>query len=197
MVLATGPRKKLRKSNRTNPTALEDEVAQCLYDLEVNNINLRPSLLPLTFNAAKEVEVGNRRAIVIFYPLRFLRKFHKIQKQLVSELEKKFSGKHVILIAQRKMARKPKSNMQQVQRSRTLTAVHDAMLADIVFPCDIVGRRWRFKADGSKVNKVFLDAREQAKVESKLEAFATVFKKMSGKEASFGFMTNPLLQQFI
>lgn len=196
--MSAGPRKKLRKSARKDPTPLEDEVAQALYDLEVNNKNLKPALSSLYVNTAKEVEIGQgKRAIVLFFPLRFIRKFHKIQKQLVVELEKKFSGKMICMIAQRKIARQPKSNIRTVQRSRTLTIVHEAILTDILYPVDIVGRRWRYKTDGSKQTKVFMDAREKDKVESKLEGFSTIYKRLTGKEVSFGFMTNPQLQQFL
>jgi|Transcript_17097 small subunit ribosomal protein S7e len=196
--MASGHRKKLKKSSRKDPTPLEDEVAQAIYDLEVNNVNLKPSLSTLYVNTAKEVEVGHgKRVLVIFFPLRFIKKFHKIQKQLVTELEKKFSGKSVVLIAQRKIARKPKSNLKKIQRSRTMVAVHEAILADLLHPVDVVGRRWRYKTDGSMQTKVFMDAREKDKVESKLEAYSVVFKKLTGREVSFGFMTNPLLQQFL
>eukprot|EP01004_Peranema_trichophorum_P008773 NODE_7523_length_768_cov_812.686822_g6911_i0.p1 GENE.NODE_7523_length_768_cov_812.686822_g6911_i0~~NODE_7523_length_768_cov_812.686822_g6911_i0.p1 ORF type:complete len:199 (-),score=26.51 NODE_7523_length_768_cov_812.686822_g6911_i0:94-690(-) len=198
MAHVTGPRKKLKKSIRKDPSTLEDAVAQALFDLEVNNANLKPVLSQLYINTAKEVEVvQGKKALVLFFPLRFIRKFHKIHRQLVSELEKKFSGKTVILIGQRKIARRPKSQVKTVQRSRCLTAVHEAILTDIVYPADIVGRRWRFRPDGSKQFKVFLDAREKDKIDSKLEAFSTIYKRLTGKDVSFGYMTNPLLQQFL
>lgn len=54
-----------------------------------------------------------------------------------SQLEKKFSDRHVVFIAQRRMMRKPTRGSRQKQqrpRSRTLKAVHDAILEDLVFP---------------------------------------------------------------
>lgn len=38
--------------------------------------------------------------------------------------------------------------------SRTLTAVHDAILEELVYPSEIVGKRTRVKLDGSKLIKV-------------------------------------------
>ena len=38
--------------------------------------------------------------------------------------------------------------------SRTLTAVHDAILEDLVYPAEIVGKRIRVKLDGSRLIKV-------------------------------------------
>ena len=40
--------------------------------------------------------------------------------------------------------------------SRTLTAVHDAILEELVYPSEIVGKRTRVKLDGSKLIKVWV-----------------------------------------
>ena len=42
----------------------------------------------------------NKKAIVISVPVPQLKLFQKIQSRLVRELEKKFSGEHVVFIAQ-------------------------------------------------------------------------------------------------
>lgn len=126
--------KKLRKSARKSATPLEDEVAQAIFDLEVNNKSLKPVLQPLYVNTAKEVPCRNifsyfliifkvdighgKRAVVIFSPLRFLKKFHRIHKQLTAELEKKFSGKQVLVIGQRKITRQGKHNKNKIPRFR-------------------------------------------------------------------------------
>ena len=105
----------------------------------------------------KKVEVSNgKRAIAIFVPVPLLKGFHKIQTRLVRELEKKFSGKHVVFVAQRRILRKPnrtRSLKQPRPTSRTLTAVHNSILEDLVFPTEIVGKRTRVKVDGSRIIK--------------------------------------------
>merc|ERR1711974_413066 len=66
----------------------------------------------------------------------FIRSVQKIQVRLVRELEKKFAGKHVVFIAQRKilakLTRKANKLKQKRPRSRTLVAVHQAVLDDMV-----------------------------------------------------------------
>lgn len=52
--------------------------------------------------------------------------------------------------------------------SRTLTAVHDAVLEDICFPAEIVGKRIRIKLDGSRLIKVHLDKNQQTNIEHKV-----------------------------
>lgn len=77
--------------------------------------------------------------------------------RLTRELEKKFSDRHVVFIAQRRMLRKPKRGSRVKQkrpRSRTLTSVHERILEDLVYPTDITGKRTRVATDGSKTLKV-------------------------------------------
>merc|ERR1712029_1270275 len=139
-----------------------------------------------------EVEVGQgKKAIVIFVPVPQLNAFQKIQTRLVRELEKKFSGKHVVFIAQRRILPKPtrKANKlkQKRPRSRTLMAVHNAILDDLVYPAEIVGKRIRIRLDGTRLFKVHLDKTQQTNIEHKTDTFANVYKKLTGKEVTFEF----------
>lgn len=52
--------------------------------------------------------------------------------------------------------------------SRTLTHVHDAILEDLCFPSEIVGKRIRVKLDGTRLIKVHLDKGQQTNVEHKV-----------------------------
>ncbi|KNH07797.1 ribosomal protein S7 [Perkinsela sp. CCAP 1560/4] len=191
-------RRKLRKSNRKNPSPLDEEISRAVYDIELTSPKLKTALSALHFNTAKEFDIGrSRRCVVVFYPLRFLRKMHKIQSLLSSELEKKFSGKQFVFISQRKIRQRPKNiyKIQDVPRSHTMSSVHDAMLDDLVYPADVVSRRTRYLIDGSQQHKVYLHLKEKERVEHRVDAYAVVYKRLTGKETVFGFMSNPALQQ--
>lgn len=61
----------------------------------------------------------------------------------------------VVIIATRRILRPPKKGSAvQRPRTRTLTAVHDAILEDVVHPAEIVGKRIRYRLDGTKISKV-------------------------------------------
>ncbi|XP_047317210.1 40S ribosomal protein S7-like [Impatiens glandulifera] len=181
--------KKIHKDKGAEPTEFEETVAQALFDLENTNPELKSDLKDLFINSALQVDVsGNRKAVVIHVPYRLRKAFRKIQLRLVRELEKKFSGKDVIVIATRRITRPPKKGSAvQRPRSRTLTSVHEAILEDIVYPAEIVGNRTRYRVDGSKIMKVFLDSKARNDTEYKLESFSGVYRKLSGREVVFEY----------
>jgi len=186
---AFSAKKKIVKERGVEPDEMEEAVAQALFDLEATNNELKADLRDLFINAAKEVDVSNgRKAIVIHVPFRLLKAFHKIQQRLVRELEKKFSGKDVVIVANRRIMAVPSTGFARARpRSRTLTAVHANLLEDLVYPTEIVGKRIRYKVDGSKCLKVFLNPNDRNTTEYKLDTFAGVYKRLTGKDVVFEF----------
>jgi small subunit ribosomal protein S7e len=61
------------------------------------------------------------------------------------------------------------------------------MLEDLVFPSEIVGKRTRVAADGSKLIRVYLDAKDQNQLEYKLDTFSSVYRSLAGKDVVFEF----------
>ncbi|KAF8529147.1 ribosomal protein S7e [Hysterangium stoloniferum] len=173
------------------PDDTETSVAQALIDLENNVPDLKAELRPLQISAAREVDVkGGKKAIVVFVPVPQLKAFHKVQGRLTRELEKKFSDRHVVFIAQRRMLRKPTRTSRVKQkrpRSRTLTNVHERILEDLVFPTEITGKRTRVSVDGSKLLRVFLDPKDSTSLEYKLDSFSSVYRRLTGKDVVFEF----------
>ena len=113
---------------------------------------------------------------------------------LTRELEKKFPDRQVIFLAMRRILPRPKrsnrsrtSQTQKRPRSRTLTAVHDAILGDLVYPVEIVGKRTRTREDGSKLLKVILDEKERGGVDHRLDTYSEVYRKLTGRGVAFEF----------
>lgn len=192
MSAEAGARRKIAKAPGDAVDELELQVAQALFDLEATNAELKADLRDLYIAGAKEVDVSSsRKAILIHVPYRLLKSFHKVQQRLVRELEKKFSGKDVVIVGVRRILPVPKKGRRvQRPRSRTLTAVHEAWLEDLVYPTEIVGKRIRYRVDGSRVLKVLLDPKDRNAAEYKTETFSGVYKKLTGQEVVFEFPVN-------
>ena len=100
----------------------------------------------------------------------------------------------MLIVASRRILPRPKRSNRSVSAlkqkrpfSRTLTAVHDAILTDLCFPVEIVGKRIRTREDGSKVLKVVLDEKERGGVDYRLDTYAEVYKRLTGKVVHFEF----------
>merc|ERR1712128_342078 len=95
----------------------------------------------------------------------------------------------VVLIAKRNIQDKEKhpnrkaSKGQVRPRSRTLTAVHEAILGDVVYPANIRAKRTRYTVDGNKHMKI--EVENPYEVSEKLDTFSAVYSALTGKAASF------------
>jgi small subunit ribosomal protein S7e len=149
--------RKVHKPKDQKPDDLETAIAQAVFDLEVNSKELKTELQPLSFSAAKEVKVGkDKTAIVVFVPVRQLTQWRKVHVRLVRELEKKFSGKTILIVGQRRALKKPTSNKVHRPRASALAEVQENLMEDIAYPVEIVGKRTRFRADGGQNIRMYV-----------------------------------------
>lgn len=72
-------------------------------------------------------------------------------------------------------------------RSRTLKAVHAAILEDIVTPSGIYGRTIRISKESGRTEKVFLDPLDRDSVDGKLEAFSHAYAKLTTHKIFFEY----------
>ncbi|XP_045483251.1 40S ribosomal protein S7-like [Harmonia axyridis] len=182
---------KIIKAGGAEPDQFESQVAQALLELEQSS-DLKAQLRELHITKAKEIDCNNKKSIIIYVPMPKLKQFQKLQSDLVRELEKKFSGRHVVFVGERKILNKPTRktrtrSKQKRPRSRTLTAVYDAILDDLVYPAEIIGKRIRVKLDGSQLIKVHLDKNQQTNIEHKVDTFSSIYKKLTGRQVIFQF----------
>jgi len=180
---------KFLSPDKKTPTEIEQQICSHLVDLEASSKDLKPHLRDLGIVSARQVQISpTKHAIIIFIPYVQHEKWHKIQDKLVHELEKKFSGQHVLFLTQRKVMKlnEIKNNYPR-PRNQTITAVHESILEDLVYPVKIVGKRLRFRVGGKRLLKVFLDPKDSKEIEAKLQTFEVVYQKLTKKEVKFLF----------
>lgn len=170
----------------------EVAVANEIAEIAKKTKDLAEPLKSFKMTAAKEIEVaGDKKAIVVFVPYKLFKNFRLIQSRLTAELEKKFEGRPVVFIAQRTMLGKNYRRAHKFSGVRpynhTLTAVHEAIIDDLVYPCECVGKHTSISPESGKVIKVFLGAQGQPEVENKVNALSTIYKKLTSKNIVFEF----------
>jgi small subunit ribosomal protein S7e len=176
-------------------TDFEKQVAAAFQELESQHSGLREDLKQVFIASAIQFQATfreqQRRAILITLHYKSQQSERKIHSTLVAELEKRFKLP-VVIVFQRTILPKflKMKGQQRRPRSRTLTAVHDAILEDILFPFDILGRRMRVKVNGNKIFKVLLDPKDRSLLEDKCETLAAVYRTLTNKEVVFEFPQN-------
>merc|ERR1712173_372858 len=185
---------KLQKKNNQRASDIENNVAQTLLEIQNGaDAATKEQLMQLHVVAVKEIDVGGRNALILMVPAQQVVGWQKVQTKIVRELEKKFSGKHVMVIGQRKVmakeARKAGAKCYKQKRpiSRSVKHVHEAILEDCVYSAEITGKRIRHKLDDSTVIKAFLDRGSQTTIEHKIATFSAVYKRLTGKNVVFEF----------
>ena len=186
---------KIRKLGGKKATDFEDKIDADLITIENSNDEIKQIMSSIYFLSAQQVtlkETG-RQSVLLTLPYKLKSKFDLISGRLIRDLEKKLSGQHVVVVVHRTIlpvrARTGKKEVGMRPRSRTLTAVQDAMLDDLVKPGEIVGKRIRVKQDGSKTLHVLLDPKDAGSLENKFETFEVVYRMLTGKDAKFSFQT--------
>ena len=178
---------------QVKPTELEEETAKTLTAFEQSNKELQKDLKMVNINSAEEVEYeaadgSNAKYILIKIPFRSLQFYKKVSSQMIEHLESKFRWPVIVIINRTIDSKKKLTHPTQKRpRSRTLKAVHLAILNDCVVPSSIVGRRTKVSSSTGVTEKVYLDPLDKFLVEDKLDAISSAYKKLTTHKVTFEF----------
>ena len=76
---------------------------------------------------------------------------------------------------------------KKVPRDRTLTAVFDGYLDDILYPATIVGKRIRYPAGKTRTYKVFVDPLDKDTIQYKLPAMTACYRALTNRKLEIDF----------
>ena len=186
-------RTKLQKKDGVKPTELEEETAKALTAFEKSNAEIQKDLRMVYINSVEEVETEGAdgsaaKYFLVKIPYRSLQFYKKVGSQMIEHLEGKFNWP-VIVVVNRTIDSKRKIThpSQKRPRSRTLKAVHKAILGDCVVPSQIVGRRARVSPNTGFTETVYLDPLDKFLVEEKIDAMAAAYQKLTTHKISIEF----------
>jgi len=184
---------KFHRSIEAQHSSLEDTIAQALLDIENSSSDLKSELKDLQIARAQEVELTlrnqkQRKVVVVYVPFPHVKIVQKSHKKIVPELEKRLRSPVLLVLKRTILSKWVKPNRTQKRpRSRTLTAVYDSILDDLIMPASIIGKRIRYRLDGSRFYKIFLDQSEKEIIEDKLDVIAALYKRLTTRDITFEF----------
>lgn len=171
-------------------TGLEKQVEVAITEIQEGAEELmKKSISSLKIAGAKEVERNGINVIIITVPYKQIDAYHQIQGFLIPELEKKLDSKQVVLVGKRRYLPKTPEHGRRFKTirpsSRTLRAVNESILEDVVFPTTIVAKRTHYDLNGKQVTYVTLDHNDRTRVEDRLPGFGAAYERLSGIKTVF------------
>ena len=125
-------------------------------------------------------------SIVVYLPYIFTRDYKALVPKIVNEIQKR-RNQHAFVIAKRTMINKNADFKQMIPRNRTLTSVYDSVLEDLINPALVVGKRIRYRLNGSQLIKIFLNEDSRAFLESKTNLIAQLYFALTNRKVVFEF----------
>lgn len=178
------------KKDIKDVTPLEKRVAEVFLDLEQKDAIGEEAKL-FYINSVREIALDGKKAAVVYVPYPLLKAFQK-QPDIVRTLEKKISGVTFVVVGDRTIMKKQlRCNplmKERRPRNRTLTAVHDAILSDIVSPVHIIGKRTQHKVGASARLQVVLPTSAKTDIDNRLSTLSKVYGALTGKHTEFIYM---------
>ena len=171
---------------------LVSEVNKIIKDYANSNSELRDLLNQLTIRKVREFAVTENnktveKALLVYLPFAFHQKQPQAVVRLMSEIRKKKSVQ-VFMTAQRTMVHPRGGYKQKIPRSRTLTAVYESLLDDLISPADILGKRIRHRLGGAQIWKIQLNVDNKGFLQPRLAAITQIYRAITRRELSFEFV---------
>jgi len=189
---------KIIKKGDEKVTELDEDIGKSLTMLEQKgDVSLRGIFLNSTECVKfKMADASENQYLLVRIPFRSLAPYRKVAAAVIDHLEAQFKWPVIVVANRTIISKRAKHHPSQMRpRSRTLKAVHAAMLQDIVSPSNIVGRRQRATMNGALFEKVYLDPLDQQEMAEKCEHLSHAYQKLSTHKVAFEFAKPNLHQQ--
>lgn len=178
---------------QVKPSELEEETAKTLTAFEQSNKEIQKDLRMVFINSVEEVEYegadgASAKYYLVRIPYRSLTFYKKVGAKMIEHLEDKFKWPVIVIINRSIDSKRKIQHASQMRpRSRTLKAVHKAVLEDCCVPSQVVGRRSRVSQTTGFTEVVYLDPLDKFLVEEKLDAMAAAYAKLTTHKITIAF----------
>ena len=168
---------------KTQETELEKNCINLLNKIKSNEKDTKELDSIKIVNASEVAVEGNKNCILIQVeaPEKDLKKVNHL---LSSKFEEQFSTPVVIIPAKKRINGNLYQKYQgtKVPRDKTLSAIFDGYLDDLVYPATIVGKRIRFPKGKVRHFKVQIDKIDKEVIDYKIPSITACYKALTNRD---------------
>jgi len=188
-----------QQQKQQSADALSAEIAKIVQDLVPDNRVDKRSPRPTLVSDVKEFQFTTPdkkavNALIIYLPFTFVQNNRSLVTKIVNEIQKR-KNRHAFVLAKRTVINKKSDFKQMIPRNRTMTSVYDSMLEDLIFPANVIGRRYRYRLNGTQLCKVFLSEESKPYLEDRAELIAQLYFALTNRKIAFEFRPEPTFIQ--
>ena len=182
-----------KKENQKKGTVseIQKNVSTALEKIKDSEKDHKAELEPLKIEHANEIQMNDdQKCYLIQISTQNLAGFKKIHSLLTKKLEDHLSNTVMIIPARKRVNGKEYRTFvsKKVPRDRTLTAVFDSYLDDILYPATIVGKRIRYPVGKTtRTYKVIVDPLDKESINDRLDAIKACYIALTNRKLDIEF----------
>ena len=165
-------------------------VVEKIKDSEKDHKEIKDALEQIKIEHANEIQINDdRKCVLVLISTPNIVGYKKVHATLTKKLEEQLSNPVVIIPAKKRVNGKEYRTYvsKKVPRDRTLTAVFDGYLDDILYPATIVGKRIRYPSGKTRTYKVLVDPLDKESIEYKLDAMTACYRALTNRKLEIEF----------
>jgi small subunit ribosomal protein S7e len=130
----------------------------------------------------------SQKVLLIYVPYSSLADVHKNLVKLIVEIEKKKSILTFIIAKRTIISKRVKVHASLTRpRNRTLTAVHDSILEDLIYPANVTGRRIRYHGTKNPTYRIFINEEAEKFLDQRIGAIKLLYKALTNRNTDIQF----------
>ena len=177
-------------SKKSKVPEIQRNASNALDKIKDSEKDYKTELDQIQIDHANEVDMSDdKKCCLIQVSSPNMVGFKKVHSLLTKKLEEELSIPVIVIPSKKRVNGKEYRTYvsKKVPRDRTLTAVFDGYLDDILFPATIVGKRIRYPTGKIRTYKVLVDPLDKEIVEYKLPAMVACYRALTNRKLEIEF----------
>jgi small subunit ribosomal protein S7e len=181
------------KGKKEKVTEMEKNFQNTLSSIVSSEKDNKKLLEGVKIENAREVEIEKgERCFLVCVNTADEKDLRKIHPTLVKKFEEQFSAPVALIPAKKRVNGKLYKRYRgtKVPRDRTLTAMFDSYLDDLLYPATIIGKRIRYPKGKVRQFKVLVDPIDKDAIEYKIPCITACYKALTNRPLEVEFPEN-------